>query len=192
MKSIKEDPRIIRTRNLIIDSFLALIREKDFYAISVKDITERATVNRATFYRHFPDKYVLLDTILIEMMRNKGFEEVKDQAELNEGTFRMLIHSFCNLVEELKQTFGRNYPTVIILMESGIKNNLIDMMNPFFESEETEQKTIISTMLVTSIYSAACSWISGNKKMSREAFFNTILPFLTGAVSQLTEKGNRD
>ena len=45
--------------------------EKNFQSITVQDITERATVNRATFYAHFEDKYTLLD----ESVRDR-FEEV--------------------------------------------------------------------------------------------------------------------
>src|SRR5207245_2778046 len=55
------DPRVKRTRKLLQQAFIELFQEKGFAAISIQDITERATVNRATFYAHFPDKYALLD-----------------------------------------------------------------------------------------------------------------------------------
>ncbi len=58
------DPRILRTRKLITDSFQALMAEKDFQSISVRNITDRATVNRATFYAHFVDKYDLFDYVI--------------------------------------------------------------------------------------------------------------------------------
>ncbi|QKE73340.1 helix-turn-helix transcriptional regulator [Arthrobacter citreus] len=51
-----EDPRITRTRNLIIDAFTELIREKELQNIYVKEIANRANINRATFYRHFANK----------------------------------------------------------------------------------------------------------------------------------------
>lgn len=185
MNSLQEDPRVLRTRSLIIDAFCGLVKEKDFNSISVKDITERAAINRATFYRHFPDKYILLEKILNQLMENKGLDRIKERAELNEEIFRLLINSFCHLVEELKQTFGRNYQTVIMLMESELQDTLIGIMSSFIKLDNIEQNQIIATMLVTSIYSAACSWISGNQTISREAFFETILPFLMGAVSRL-------
>lgn len=56
----KIDPRVIRTRNLLRDALIALIREKGFEAVKTQDITERATLNRATFYLHYRDKYDLL------------------------------------------------------------------------------------------------------------------------------------
>lgn len=183
--NVAEDPRVTRTKNLIIDAFLTLVKEKDFAAISVKDISERATINRATFYRHFDDKFLLLETIVDQMVWNKGFEQMKEREELNEETFRLLMNCFCHLVEDLQQTFDRNYDTVISLTENELREKLIRMMSTFFQEGDKEKNKIIATMLVTSIYSAACSWMSSENKLPREAFFETVLPFLNGAISQL-------
>jgi AcrR family transcriptional regulator len=60
------DPRVTRTRKLIRDSLVSLLAEKNFESISVQDIAARATVNRATFYAHFTDKFALLDAMLRE------------------------------------------------------------------------------------------------------------------------------
>ncbi|TCS95876.1 TetR/AcrR family transcriptional regulator [Hazenella coriacea] len=186
MQNVKEDPRVIRTRNLVIDAFLALIKEKDFHSISVRDITEHAMINRSTFYNHFPDKYKLLEKIVNQMMLNRGFEKITHVSKLDKDTFRLLVYSFCDLVEELKQTFGRNYSTVVMIMETELKDKLIEVISTFFKSDDSDQNILVATMLVSSIYSASCSWINGNKKVSREAFFQSILPFLMGSISQLT------
>jgi AcrR family transcriptional regulator len=63
------DPRVTRTKNLIRDALKALLSEKNFESISVQDIAERATVNRATFYAHFQDKFALLDALVRDDMR---------------------------------------------------------------------------------------------------------------------------
>jgi len=57
----KLDPRVKRTRNLILTAFESLLAEKGFESISVQDVTDKAEINRATFYKHFVDKYALLD-----------------------------------------------------------------------------------------------------------------------------------
>ncbi len=49
----KLDPRVRRTRGLILSSFESLLAEKNFEGISVQDVTEKAQINRATFYAHF-------------------------------------------------------------------------------------------------------------------------------------------
>ena len=60
------DPRVTRTRKLIRDALVSLLAEKNFESISVQDIAARSTVNRATFYAHFTDKFALLDAMLRE------------------------------------------------------------------------------------------------------------------------------
>ena len=60
MTQFKTDPRILRTRKLIMDSFIELSSKKDFKDITIKDITTEAMINRATFYYHFPEFTELL------------------------------------------------------------------------------------------------------------------------------------
>jgi AcrR family transcriptional regulator len=62
-----EDLRVRRTRKLLLQAFIELTVEKGFAVLTVRDITERAMVNRSTFYRHFLDKYDLLETYLNEI-----------------------------------------------------------------------------------------------------------------------------
>jgi AcrR family transcriptional regulator len=54
------DPRVIRTRKLLKDALLSLIPEKSFESITIKDITDCATLNRVTFYLHYDNKLDLL------------------------------------------------------------------------------------------------------------------------------------
>jgi AcrR family transcriptional regulator len=58
------DPRIRRTRKLLQGALESLMQSKSFDEISVQDIAEAATVNRATFYDHYTDKYALLEAMV--------------------------------------------------------------------------------------------------------------------------------
>ncbi|MEO8607892.1 MAG: TetR/AcrR family transcriptional regulator [Chloroflexota bacterium] len=60
----KQDLRVLRTHIQLQRAFIELTVEKGFGAVTVSDITERAMVNRSTFYRHFLDKYDLLDNYM--------------------------------------------------------------------------------------------------------------------------------
>ena len=68
MTQTKTDPRVLRTRKLIMDSFIELSGKKEFKDITVKDITTEAMINRATFYYHFEDIYDLLEKVLSEVL----------------------------------------------------------------------------------------------------------------------------
>jgi len=65
---LKLDPRVLRTRQLLRSALISLIPEKGFSAITVQDITDRATLNRATFYLHYRDKVDLLEDVFEELM----------------------------------------------------------------------------------------------------------------------------
>lgn len=59
-KKNRLDPRVVRTRQLLRTALIDLVPERGFAAISVQDIADRATLNRATFYLHYGDKTELL------------------------------------------------------------------------------------------------------------------------------------
>ena len=67
----KLDPRVKMTRRLILQAFGELLAEKGFEAISVQDVTDKAEINRATFYKHFVDKYALLDYTIKELFKKE-------------------------------------------------------------------------------------------------------------------------
>ena len=94
----KEDLRIQRTRGLILNAFIELVVEKGFAAVTVQDITERAMVNRSTFYRHYLDKFDLVDKYLEQVYELVSEVEVTAEnvgmmhEESPSGLVRMLKH----------------------------------------------------------------------------------------------------
>jgi AcrR family transcriptional regulator len=76
----KSDLRVRRTRKFILNALIELTIEKGFEAVTVRDICERAMVNRSTFYHYYQDKYDLLHQYSEELY------QVLDQP----GTIRMI------------------------------------------------------------------------------------------------------
>lgn len=66
----KEDLRVRRTYKLLSQALMSLLLEKSFEEIFVTDICDRAMVHRTTFYKHFEDKYHLLDFCVKELIGN--------------------------------------------------------------------------------------------------------------------------
>jgi AcrR family transcriptional regulator len=64
------DPRILRSRRMLMDSLERLLKKKEFEDISVQEIADDATLNRATFYLHYPDKNALLQAMTGLRFRN--------------------------------------------------------------------------------------------------------------------------
>src|SRR5579871_4200421 len=61
--------RVRRTQKLLREALIDLIEERGFEALTIGEITERALVSRAAFYRNYQDKYDLVEQIFEEAMR---------------------------------------------------------------------------------------------------------------------------
>lgn len=65
-KNKKEDLRVVKTKQLIINSFLELVEEKGYSKVTVTDIVNKAMINRNTFYLHYLDKENLINELITE------------------------------------------------------------------------------------------------------------------------------
>ncbi len=89
--SNKLDPRIIRTRRLIEDAFFDLYQTKRIKDITVRDIATAAGVNRATFYRHYQDKFDLYDAVVQRCFEEHLATMLAPDAAMTEETFHSLV-----------------------------------------------------------------------------------------------------
>src|ERR1700758_243624 len=64
------DPRVLRSRQMLMEALLRLLNRKEFDAISIQEIADEATLNRATFYLHYPDKNALLQAMTAARFRD--------------------------------------------------------------------------------------------------------------------------
>ena len=64
------DPRILRSRQMLMEALARLLDRREFDAISVQEIADEATLNRATFYLHYSDKNALLQAMTADRFRD--------------------------------------------------------------------------------------------------------------------------
>jgi AcrR family transcriptional regulator len=69
MSQPQKNLRLRRTQKLLREALIELIEEHGFEALTVGEITERAMVSRAAFYRNYQDKYALVEQIFAEAMQ---------------------------------------------------------------------------------------------------------------------------
>jgi AcrR family transcriptional regulator len=188
LQSEKSDPRVIRTRNLIKDAFLSLVNEKDFEAITVKDITDKATVNRATFYAHFEDKYALLDSLVSDIFMKSVSDRIEPETYLTEDTLRNLILIICDYHESKNNHCKRRFESVAALIDAKIQfklqNIVMDLLtnNPTYAKVEAKKLEIVSIMISNSIYGATNRRYDESKVKDASTLVNEILPFVMAGV----------
>ena len=72
--------RVRRTQKLLREALVELIEERGFEALTIGELTERAMVSRAAFYRNYQDKYDLVEqilTLLAKGISSKGHKRVE-------------------------------------------------------------------------------------------------------------------
>jgi AcrR family transcriptional regulator len=109
-KAPRIDPRVKRTRKLLQQAFAELLSEREFHNITVNDITERAEVNRATFYLHFDDKYALLSYSVREALQQLLSQRLPEANTANTLTLTNLRLMAVTVCEFMGQFFGHCRP----------------------------------------------------------------------------------
>lgn len=65
---MKQDKRVLKSKKAIRDALISLLKEKNFSEITIQDIANRAQISRSTFYDHYGDKYLLLESLYQEII----------------------------------------------------------------------------------------------------------------------------
>jgi hypothetical protein len=68
--SEREDLRVRRTKKALADAFIELLSQKTFDEITVNELCDHADIRRATFYKHYSDKYDFLSAYIC-LLRDK-------------------------------------------------------------------------------------------------------------------------
>ncbi len=172
----REDPRITRTRKLIRDSLGSLLAEKNFESITVQDIAERATVNRATFYAHFTDKFALLDA----MIRDDFAGYLADGDPLGAPDTRTLLLAVGNNVFGFvglhrKCRIDRDFePQLQRSIETGLVEFLASKFTP-----------CTATLVASALVGAAMNWRHETPKLPSRPIVENIVGILVNGVQQV-------
>ena len=131
------DPRVKRTRKLLQQAFLELFQEKGFASISIQDITERATVNRATFYAHFPDKYALLDSIIREQFQQAAASKLPSSPSWGVQSLRLLIEVVFDFLGGFHRDCKRTDTQFDPLVERAVQQELAEILLGWLKQAKT-------------------------------------------------------
>jgi len=182
----KLDPRVKRTRSLILQSFSALLAEKSFDAISVQDVTERAQINRATFYKkHFVDKYALLDYWVQQQFRHEIETRVLDACHYTPENLRTLILTVCEFLSKMRSDCAQSQRQFEPLIESQVKNQVYQLLMVWLGKMNPPVSTEIPATVATwAIYGLASLYSHTKKRPALEKFVDEALPLVAVNLEQ--------
>ncbi|OZB95185.1 TetR/AcrR family transcriptional regulator [Paenibacillus sp. XY044] len=180
------DRRIERTRQLLRQGFVEMIREKGFSAMSVQDIAERANVSRGTFYIHYTDKYMLLDHVIRDNFGKLLLNTVPPNTEWNRETARRIIIAVLQCFEG---KYGHRQPSSrvpVSILEETIRKELTRYIfewmrnEPDRTNEDPLRLNARASVVSWAILGPAIQWAREPQVLSEEQMADVILSVVDG------------
>ena len=180
----KLDPRVKRTRGLILASFNDLLAQKGFESISVQHVTDKAQVNRATFYAHFADKYALLDHSINQMFMQEIEKRTLNACHYSPDNLRNLILAVCDFLSRLHTSCAQPHQQFESLVEGTIKKQIFDLLSYWLRDSKKATAEIPATVATWAIYGLASHYSHNKKRPALEKFVDEALPLVVVNLEQ--------
>lgn len=117
----KEDRRVTRTRKLLTDALIALSLEKGYELVTIRDITDKAGVGYATFFRHYTAKEALLADVLETFLEDLVALVITHAGSMDPETAGRLVFEHAEKHSEL----------YLLLLDSRGSSDLLDRVYEF-------------------------------------------------------------
>jgi AcrR family transcriptional regulator len=151
------DPRVLRSRQMLMESLLRLLTRKEFADISIQEIADEATLNRATFYLHYPDKNALL-----QAMTAARFRDLVARRGLSftncDGALRAIALGVCDYLAETAGCPGQ-------LAKMPLEGSIIPVVEGMFQEGAAKHAMVpgtdpklLATTAAWAIFGAARRW----------------------------------
>jgi AcrR family transcriptional regulator len=179
------DPRVKRTQSFIMDAFMALLEEKGFKSITVKEITQRAGVNRATFYAHYQDKFDLLNASLRAIFEAKLEQSALNGCHYSRENLKALLMTVGLFIEDTSAHCKTVDSQFELIIEKQVRKQIYDLLEMWLEKVggDMDVKSIAVAASWT-IYGLEEHWSQDPDRDSLEVYVDQILPLVTANLPE--------
>lgn len=180
------DPRVRRTRGLILRAFDELVAEKGHTGLTVQEIAERATINRATFYAHFADQYELFDHYISEAFREELGRRLPDPSGPSEENLRALILAACHYLAGLNTACSRTDRQFRPLIEARVQDEVHEVLTGWIGASGSaggrSETEVRASVVSWAIFGAGLEWSRGGGGGSAEEHADRALAVIVGGL----------
>ncbi|MEC0264851.1 TetR family transcriptional regulator [Paenibacillus anseongense] len=179
--------RNTQTKQSLINAFLQLVSEKDFEKIRIADISQRAQVNRATFYAHFNDKYELLDYMIGDSASAAIVEYTSGTVKFDQDNIKQLVLCACYFYKQPKIKCRSSYIGLVVpqLKEKMLNELKIYLMKSLGNTQTEIEKTFYVPVFANMINEGEIQWASGNVLMNQEEVARRVSVLVIGGYQAI-------
>lgn len=185
-----------RTKEKLATALISAMEEKALDKITVKEIIEKAEVNRKTFYYYFPDIYGLLEWV-ISRESSKLITEIQNNRDYENALNDVLdsIEKHRHLLNCIKDSVGRVtlervlYRELEQLASWAMKIGICETGVAISEKE----LQILTELSISDIWRLLLLYFQKEISYKRDEFIQFILRYLKASITAgLMEFGERD
>lgn len=168
----KKDRRVGKTQKCIRDAMINLIEEKEVSQITIKELAERADINRKTFYTHYSsiedffDKIEneVIDKLLLILDKHDFFQEQFDGLAFFTSLNDVITEDF----DFYQKLIGANYNNFLFIKVKPILKAAI--VDRFYKKLKINKEllSLYAEFAASGIMSMYVEWFSMNRSLSLE------------------------
>ena len=190
MAEKKEYRSAVRSRRLIRQAFIELLREKNFEKITVTDIVTRADINRSTFYAHYPDTVGV-----VEEIQNEVFDKCREL--ISNVKFYNFFEAPKPILDGIIELIEENREIYMLLEKSGIANQQMEKVKAIYIQMATEtldfpeeysklpQYEISMRFFIGGVVDVYTQWLKGGLKVSLNEITETLEVMIKQGTQQI-------
>ena len=185
------DRRSRRSRKLLKQGLLELLREKRFANISVRDITERMDLNRGTFYLHYPDTTALMRSVEEDILGEvRQLVDAHLQESVENGTLRPVFEPVLEYVVANRETcaalFDNNSSSSLLeQMQKLIGDYGTDLLQAFYHTEGPERYAYFLSFISYGLAGLMKEWFDRDMVLPKETLADTAEHLVTSAAQAM-------
>lgn len=169
----KDDLRVIKTKKILYETLIELMKTKTFEEIKVSDICTKALINRSTFYAHYEDKYELLLEFINSLKEEFINELSKNKNILNTKEYYLeVIRLFLDHIENKKDIYNaimiNNRNSIMMDILSSVANNEVIKKMESSNISTKVPANIIAKFYLGGVLNLGIEWLRDTNKNSKE------------------------
>lgn len=157
-------------KQYITESLLILMESKPFNKITIAQITEKAGVNRSSYYRHFDTKEDIIRFYLMSIMHE--YMEIYRQSGNTD---------FPSYILQMFRTFSEHKRDLMLIHQNGLTYLLLDVLNACFRFDDitlsTRDRQYEAAYHIGGIYNDMRLWMNHKMTETPEEMTVSVISF---------------
>ena len=185
---MKSDRRVKYTQRVLKESLLEILKDRPIERVTVKEICDRADINRSTFYVHYGSPHELLDSIINEL-----YDEIKTKKK-DFTDIKAYTRQISEIIYEYRDL-------MFVLLKAGHMEQLFqmaalwkeDFIGAFTRMNMPAQRIEAAYLYIT-CGSFACiyTWVLGGFDTGIDEIADEVYKLTAGALSNFSREEDKD